>query len=666
MKYLVSIAIYSLLGWNHSTAQDQDKIDSLQRLLDSKKKLQTQAQINLALAKEYKNSDTTSTFKYADEVIRIAKMEDLHELRSDALYIKGWSLMMLGDYTKSKNLFNEALRLSDRFGVKKGSANAYNGLGVLNTYQSNYYPALDYYFKSIEISKGISHREGIANCLNNIAIIYYYLGDNQSALDYSFQALEVKKELAIQREIALSYSNIGYFYGTLKDYENAKLYHQQALMLRKEIGDIVGLAESFSNMGEALYGEENFASAIENFKRALVLYDSIGLKADRTYSLIGLGKSYMELGKLGEAEDYLRTGLREANDASFNSNVRDAAFALAEVQKQKGNYREALIAYELFHETSDSLRNEEQTKKIARLETEFEFKDAQAAERERYEADIEERNSTQKLTYYFLSALTLVLGIVIFFNAKLKKLNRAVKRQKDDLESLNATKNRFFSIISHDLRGPVVNMTGVNDLINHHIRENYDLQGDSALEEITNYQQNASTQVLGLLDSLLKWALKEEGSIPFNPVLLNVNHCIAETCELLKPQALSKEIKLDHSLEGEIEWALDKNTFMTILRNLVSNSLKFTEKGGNILIQARKSDMLEVRVEDDGVGISADKMQNLFKINEQKVSKGTSGEQGTGLGLNLVYDFVKLNHGDITVESEVDQGTVFILKFPVQ
>ncbi len=249
----------------------------------------------------------------------------------------------------------------------------------------------------------------------------------------------------------------------------------------------------------------------------------------------------------------------------------------------------------------------------------------------------------------------------------LRSTQEQLKSEHDKLDIANKTKSKFFSIISHDLRGPMANLMAFNELIKFHIIETYNAKNDEGLDEIFRHLKNSADQVTALLDNLLNWALKEEGAMPFNPELLNIKICFDDNISLMMLQAQSKSIALETQCDESIEANLDKNSFMTILRNLTSNAIKFTEENGRVGFSAHiEGEELILAISDTGIGIEKDKISGLFELRDSKVKYGTKGEKGTGLGLNLVHDFVKANKGNITVESEVGKGTVFKMNFPLR
>src|SRR5690606_31326754 len=240
-----------------------------------------------------------------------------------------------------------------------------------------------------------------------------------------------------------------------------------------------------------------------------------------------------------------------------------------------------------------------------------------------------------------------ILAYVLFRNNRRKKLvnmklikqQEILKSHRDQLQSLNQTKDRFFSIISHDLRGPVNAFNGISSLIKHYIREN-DMKN---LVEVTEYIDKSASQLSTLLDNLLDWAVSQQGSFPYNPDKLHLNPIVAEIVEVFQTSAHAKKITMKVNISKEIFVWADRNSLTTILRNLVNNALKFTNAEGSITIAATENNrMATIEIADTGIGIPEEKPTSIFELIETKNNHGTAGEKGLGLGLQLAYDVTEI------------------------
>jgi ligand-binding sensor domain-containing protein/signal transduction histidine kinase len=246
--------------------------------------------------------------------------------------------------------------------------------------------------------------------------------------------------------------------------------------------------------------------------------------------------------------------------------------------------------------------------------------------------------------------------------------NRVIERTKDldktikELNSEIGSKDKFFSIIAHDLRSPFMALLGFSN----HMAEEVDVLSKEEIKTIAENILKSTKVTFELLENLLHWARIKTGRIIFEPEIINLKNTIEETIELFRNNALSKDIELCIDIDPGTKIYADLNMIETILRNLIANSLKFTNKGGRIDIFAKeKKDCVVIRILDTGVGISPDNIDKLFQIGKDTSSLGTQNERGSGLGLILCKEFVEMNKGKITVESKVGKGSVFSFTIPV-
>jgi len=245
---------------------------------------------------------------------------------------------------------------------------------------------------------------------------------------------------------------------------------------------------------------------------------------------------------------------------------------------------------------------------------------------------------------------------------EIKQKNNKITEQIEKLRLLNATKDKFFTIISHDLRSPFNSILGFSELLIENVKELDIAETENYLEIISSSAKNT----LVLLDNLLNWAKSQTGQINFNPKKLNLSSIIQEIIEKSNSMAKIKDISLNQMKSDEIEAYADENMLMIVLRNLISNAIKFTETGGNINISVISvENQVEISISDDGVGMNDETRKQLFDISADKTTKGTANEKGSGLGLILCKEFVEKLGGNIWVESELGKGSDFKFTLPL-
>ncbi len=268
--------------------------------------------------------------------------------------------------------------------------------------------------------------------------------------------------------------------------------------------------------------------------------------------------------------------------------------------------------------------------------------------------------------FYFHGRVLIVLlsGVIIsillfllamsFFN--LFYTSRLIKKQNSELQSLNAQKDKFFSIIAHDLKSPFNSIVGFSDLLLERVRDK-DYEGIGKYAAII---QSSSERAMNLLKNLMDWSRSQTGRMEFDPEFFEMNNLINETIDLFTDIAGQKSITIKTSLPPILPLFADKAMISTVMRNLISNAIKFTSHNGEIIISAtEQQEGFKVSVADDGVGMSKTSLNKLFRLDENFSTPGTNKEQGTGLGLILCKEFIEKHGGKIWVESEEGKGSKF-------
>jgi signal transduction histidine kinase len=244
---------------------------------------------------------------------------------------------------------------------------------------------------------------------------------------------------------------------------------------------------------------------------------------------------------------------------------------------------------------------------------------------------------------------------------KVKERTIELAEALEDLQELNATKDKFFSIVAHDLRSPVTSLVGFSSMLADH--------GDKLKpEEISTYAKDLNLSVrntLTLIENLLIWAKQQMNRIQHDPVELSLSEIIPLATQQARFQAAEKNITLEHQIDASSQMFADKEQLTLVLRNLLTNAIKFTEQEGKVTVYGSCSQGKSIlKISDTGVGMSTEQLNNLFSLEHNQSTKGTAGEKGTGLGLILCKEFIEKNGGELLVESQEGVGTTFTVKLP--
>lgn len=249
----------------------------------------------------------------------------------------------------------------------------------------------------------------------------------------------------------------------------------------------------------------------------------------------------------------------------------------------------------------------------------------------------------------------------VFTHLELKHTKDLIESQKKELEQLNTTKDKLFSVIGHDLRNPLSNIIGFSELL---VKHSHDYSPEK-IERFANYIYSTSLQTHTLLESLLEWSRHQRKHTKYDPQIYQLKEQVSAIIDFLNQSAKNKQIELTTKIAKDIRVKADANMLNTILRNLINNAIKFTEPGGEIKISAKVQDQqIEISVADTGVGMTKKEIEGLFNLETSESKLGTAQEKGTGLGLLLCYEFVKQHKGDIWVDSKPGKGSRFTFTIP--
>ncbi|MBX3042347.1 MAG: PAS domain S-box protein [Candidatus Kapabacteria bacterium] len=246
--------------------------------------------------------------------------------------------------------------------------------------------------------------------------------------------------------------------------------------------------------------------------------------------------------------------------------------------------------------------------------------------------------------------------------AKVRQLLEQVTESKKDLFELNNQKDKFFSVISHDLRAPLKGFMQLTKILSDELPS----MDKEEIFDLTNSMFEASQNLYKLLENLLEWSKIQRGIMDYNPITMQLSTLVMMNIDLLQIVAKQKEISLNNKVHSSVLIYTDVNLLNTILRNLISNAIKFSFNGSTVTISSslNNDDFVEICVEDSGVGMTNEEIENLYRLDKHFSNKGTSNESGSGLGLILCKDLVEINGGKIYVESEPDMGTKFYFTVP--
>ncbi len=450
--------------------------------------------------------------------------------------------------------------------------------------------------------------------------------------------------------------------------------------MSRRVNDNEGIVLSLINTGNIYIAIDEFEQAEVSLREAQRLSSSISSGYTKSRIQIGLGKLKLATNHYDESINYYRNALPFALKVKANTQLLEIYKGLSEAWKGKGDYRRAYEHLELFTSITDSIYNEENNNRLNMLRVSFESenteRDNQLLKQQNIFSQLAlKRQQTIRNLFIGFSVIVIVFLVVLysFYQSKNRKSkllaerNEQIIRQKDELNKLykeqfklNETKNKFFSIVAHDLKSPFQTILGFSELLSSEYEY---LSEEQRIESAANILK-VSNEAFRLIENLLEWGRTQTGATHATFKLFNVREMVLTTTPVFDPQLERKKLKIVYDLPPLLQGWADPDMIMAVVRNVVSNAIKFSPVESQIEISARMSNnMIYLSISDHGEGIPEDILNRLFTLDPRVQRSGTMGEKGTGLGLTLCKEFMELNQGDIKAISETGKGSLFTIIF---
>lgn len=597
---------------------------------------------------------------YYDTAIIIANELDDNWNKGEFLFRKGENQHRKGEVNAALESFNEALlacRLSDNFKI---IGSCYSMMGTIFRLNGLYDKAIEFIVKSKLNYEKVDFLEGDAWAAYLLGRIYADLRLPEIALKNFYESLEMYQELSPidgnRNGIALCHEQIGMLNWEAGNLGEAIKSIDLVLEIHSESGSAYGISNAYKHLGKIEYSKGNYEQAENYLNKSLNIKREIGdlLSQPTIYEYLGL--TLLEKGLVDEGIKTIKRGLELALSNNQKKIQLDIYSKLYEAYLSLNDFENAISCQNQQIKIQNLILSGAADTKVEQLlQTIYEIddKNSQVVElKNQNEIDhlrIQQQNTKQ---------IILIIGILLatLFSVVIFLFYRKIHIKNQELKMANVTKDKLFSIVAHDLKGPVGSAIGISEFFIEEIKSKNHLQ----IEKYALLLHQSLNDISNLLNNLLEWSLAHLQKIEFNPKWLFLYNVLDDMKVLVSSQILKKNITLEISTEDNHQVFADEDMLKTILRNLISNAIKFSNENGTIAISTNfKGKFIEVLVRDTGVGMSPEIVKNLFSLESNNSTPGTSGEKGTGLGLILVKEFVEKHGGEIWVSSEVGKGSVF-------
>lgn len=648
----------------------QTQIDSLEALLPNKQGLEKVEILN-KLAFAHWNISPAKGLDYAEMAYSIALKKDSKIDIAMSLQNMGVCCWAKSEFRVALEHYQKSLKIYEEVNDIRGICSSFTNLGIIYRDLSDYETALKYYLKSLKTAEDHGISDFQISTIGNISALYWVQKNYPKALEYVQQAIALSEKDGQSINLAANLNTMGQIYTVQNNYIKAKSTYIKCLQIDRENGDNYGMSISLYNLADTEYRLKNYASALEHYKESLLISKEIHDRLGVLLAYKGVGHIHKELNRFDAALSFYKKAMDLAIELDSKEQRLNIYNNYSELYKSVGEFDKSLNYLEKFISLKDSLYTERSSQQMAEMQIKY---DSEKKENEnellRKNSEIQNldiaKQTNLRNSFIGISLLVILMIIILLNRFKIKKKanqiltlkNEVISIQRDELKATNSTKDKFFTIISHDLKSPFNCILGFTNLL----VKNYDKYDDSRKRNIINSLSESSQHAFDLLDNLLNWAQTQTGRIEINKERLNLNELIKTSIAPYKYNASKKKIEIVTNVPPGTMLSVDRNTSRTIIGNLVNNAIKFTSEGGAITINYQENgDDIELHIIDTGLGMTSEFIEKLFKIDENISSKGTNNETGSGLGLILCKEFIKKNGGDISVKSEVGKGSEFIL-----
>lgn len=662
-----TIFILVLLCVFFATAQESN-INKLLNELKQDAPDTTQLRIYAELSSAYTTVDPEKKFFYANKYRIIA-----HKLGIDSLVAHGY--LDMGTSYGIRNQTDSALfyfakgyKVAKKANFKSGMARALGSIGYAYDRLDNKEEAVKNILQSLELFKQIKQDKGISQSYVNLGSLYFDMGQYTVAESYFKLALQKNTETNDRRGISHSNFTLGNTYKELKQLREAREHYGTSLEMSQELENASGEALARWGIGQVDVLEGKYDQALEQFEIALKINRSIQNEYNKGAVLISIAEVYIKKKDYKKAERYAAEVYKSGKETNFLVVLSKALPLMIEINKKQQRFESALEYQTELMQVIDDLESEKTTKNVVLVD--FDRVRTENSNLKEDNTKIAARNTSYAKAILATSVLLLlvIVLLVLYYmrNQEKKATNRLLQSQKEEiasqnkeLEQLNRVKNKFFSIVSHDLRSPIASLRMLFGLYR---------QGElseSELNELLLKLEDTVYTTAVFLDNLLEWSKSQLDGMVVKPASFQVRQLVDANIRLLHSPIQVKELQVTVEVDPSVMAFGDPNMINVALRNLVSNAVKFCKPGDAIGIRAeRKEDRIVIDIMDTGPGIAPEELEGLFSL-EFTVSKNRTEEKGHQVGLVLCKDMIELNNGQITVESRLGEGTTFRIVLPV-
>jgi signal transduction histidine kinase len=604
------------------TAQNNKMVDSLLKALDATQADSVKMKIYRQLGEYYTDNNAAKAIGFLDKSQEIAKRMNRPLLIANNYYSIGFCYLIKSDFNKSLESYLEALRIYEQLKDSFRLSNTYLSIGNLYSENKNFKKTNEYYDKATVLIEAQKDSFQLASILMQRGTLY----DQH-----------------------------------LKQYDTALIYLKKAEVIARFLKDNYLITNTMGNIGLTYKHQLNNLKALEYFDTVLTMYKKMDVPVDNYAAIYNnIAATLSQAGSYLAAKTAFDQSIRFSLKAGSPFLVMENYNNLSDMYKRMKDYRLQAEYLEKFYKIKDSLFTADNKNQLTQLEADYRI-EKKNTELIKKDTEVIKQKGQRNIFIIITIAVALLLLTLLFFfkrtktsNQLLLQKNAQINQQKNELETLNQVKDRLFSIISHDLRNPLVTFRTYLSLA-----DDINLSADKK-ELFKTTTMQAVIQTCDMLDNLLVWANMQIKNAKVSITPIDIGDCTLDVINTVQVQANQKRIHIQQHLPVSI--ALGDYTIVTIaLRNIITNAIKFSHSGTTIYIDSEKRvQQVFIKIKDEGIGMTGEQLGQL-NSNQTDSTIGTNSEKGSGLGIFLVKELLQKINGKLVIESEYGNGSSFTI-----
>lgn len=682
--YAITIIMASLVSVCH--AQDYNTIDSLKSKISSTEEKELALLYN-SLGWEYRLANPDSTLYYCRKASSIAIDYDLLSELSKSMNFIGIAFSYKGEYKESFQYYERAIEISIESNDSLQLGHSYNNMGRLFFAQADIVKSYDYFFNALSIFKKQNNLSGLAYCYQSLVLVYEAQNNYTKALEIAQKALSIRIDSNNKRGQISTYKDLARILMSLDRHFEAVENLNAAIAIAVKLKDKISQSEINLGISKVHYQLKDYDLALEYCNAALT-----PIQAFRNQNL--WVEINQQLGKIFYAKKSLNTAEKHLNEVVVQSNIsgrieplKEAYYYLSLIAVKKENNKQALNYYQLHSAIKDSLYSTDIARTIERMESRIEI-DITQKENELLKAKEEknqlfiakEKNKNLALTIIIALAFITVVLLSVYLrqkikhekiltlqkekiedqNQKINEQNYNLEKRNHELSDLGIEKDNLMNIVAHDLKSPFNNLKGLCQLV--------ELTGslNNEQQKYIKIMKEVSEKGANLTRDILDVNAFNSDSEPLTISTLKAIDFLNEKANSFKSEAAIKQIVINVTeTDKAMTFDCEESYLSRIMDNLLSNAIKYSSEETTISLKAAAiENTIQLSVIDQGPGFNEEDKKHAFKKFQRLSARPTGGESSNGLGLAIVKTLVSRLGGDIKLNSEVGQGSEFIITFP--